>query len=65
MIIPVFKSVLSAKLGERLNVVLQHEELPGVLSIPQAVLPTELGGEVDVDAPNGYLDELISQNLSV
>jgi hypothetical protein len=65
MIIPVFKSVLSAKLGERLNVVLQHEDLPAVLSIPQAVLPTELGGEVDVDAPNGYLDELIGQNLSV
>lgn len=65
MVIPVVKSLLSAKLAERLNVVLDHAELPGLLSIPQEILPTELDGEVDVDADDGYLHKLAALNLAV
>jgi hypothetical protein len=65
MVIPIVKSVLSAKLGERLQVVFEHAELPELLSIPKEILPVELDGEVDVDAPDGYLHKLIEQDLAV
>ena len=47
-IIPVLKSVLPAKLSERLHVVTDHETLPEVVhATEQADLPVELGGEVE------------------
>ena len=65
MVIPVFKSVVSAKMASRFNVILTHDELPAFLSVNREILPTELGGDVDVDAPGGYLQKLIDQKWVV
>lgn len=65
MVVPMVKSVISAKLAQRLNVVLDAAELPGLLGIDQKDLPIELGGELDVDSPTGYLHELLEKNIVV
>ena len=65
MVIPIFKSVLSAKLSERVNVVPTNDELPAVLDIPQELLPTELGGQVEVSSKEGHLQVVINENILV
>eukprot|EP00388_Colpodella_angusta_P046735 GDKK01070432.1.p1 GENE.GDKK01070432.1~~GDKK01070432.1.p1 ORF type:complete len:281 (-),score=17.24 GDKK01070432.1:122-964(-) len=65
MVIPVVKTVLSAKLASRLNVILDAAELPEVLSIAQEDLPTELGGQVEVDDPVGVLQIMVAENIAV
>lgn len=65
MVVPMVKSIISAKLAQRLNVVLDAAELPGLLGIDQKDLPIELGGELDVDSPTGYLHELLEKNIVV
>lgn len=65
LVIPVVKTVLSAKLASRLNVILDAAELPGVLSISQEDLPTELGGQVEVDDPVGVLQIMVAENIVV
>lgn len=62
LVIPIMKTVLSAKLASRLNIVLHHDELPSILSISKEVLPTELGGHIEVDSPDGLLQQMIAEN---
>lgn len=65
LVIPVVKTILSAKLASRLNVILDASELPEVLSIAQEALPTELGGLVEVDEPDGVLQIMVAENIVV
>jgi len=64
LIIPVFKALFPAKLAERINVA-QIDELPALLSVPQEVLPTELGGQVEVDSHDGLLEKMVAENIAV
>jgi len=65
LIIPVFKALFPAKLAERINVTLDVNELPTMLSVPQEVLPTELGGQVEVDSHDGLLEKMVAENIAV
>lgn len=65
LVIPVFKTLFSAKMASRLNVTLDANELPELLSIPQEALPTELGGQIEVDSPDGVLQTMVAENIVV
>lgn len=65
MIIPMFKSIFSAKMAARLNVILDVNELPIVLSVSKEVLPAELGGHIAMDSPEGLLQKVVDENIAV
>ena len=59
------KALLSAKIGQRLNIVTDIQLLPELLNMDPAHLPIELGGNFEMDTPEILLDNLLQQNIIV
>jgi len=64
-IIPIMKSLFSAKLGQRINVIVNLEDLTTVSNIPVTALPTELGGELVIEHPDILLSRLLELQFFV
>lgn len=64
-IVPILKTILPAKLVERLHVVSEVDELPDLIDLPcTACLPVDLGGVVEFDTLQ-HMDRCVQQHWCV
>lgn len=64
-LLSIVKMLLSSKLGQRINVLMDEAEFQHSHSIPKSVLPLSLGGELSVEEDVAYVRGLLSDSLAV